>query len=100
MRIRWFGSPWPSASKRAPICDDDYYRAEAPVGKLCIFCTEPIEEDDRGIIMGAGPEIEEGFERIFNGRRYFVCAAHIDCHIGSVAPLAVTLVDRKSPPDA
>lgn len=98
MRIRWFGSPWPSASRRAPICDDDHYRAETPVGKLCTFCAEPIEWDDRGIIMGASAGIEEGFECIFGARRYYVCAAHIDCHIGSVAPAAAGFIERKSAP--
>lgn len=83
MRMRWFGEPWPTAEMRAPICDDDRYRFRTPVGKLCIICEQPIEAGDRGVIMGANPGMTPTawYEDMFFQT---ICAAHIDCHVGSI----------------
>lgn len=51
--MRWFGQPWPAASYRAPICEDDQYEAPTPVGQRCIYCPDPITDGDRGVLMGA-----------------------------------------------
>lgn len=53
-RIRWFGDPWPSAEFRSPICDDDTYRIDTPIGEACAFCTETIESGDRGERFASG----------------------------------------------
>lgn len=50
----WFGRrPWPSEELRAPVCMDDDERVEVPVGELCLFCSEAIEEGDRGELMAS-----------------------------------------------
>jgi hypothetical protein len=48
----WFGEPWPSAEEPAPVCDDPTQRVSTPVGAECAFCTEQIEEGDRGTFCG------------------------------------------------
>ena len=50
--MRWFGSPWPSEELRAPVCADDALRIPVPVGAPCLWCSELIEEGDRGEEMG------------------------------------------------
>lgn len=42
----FFGEPWPSG-----ICDDGT-RVPTPVGELCQWCEEPIEQDDQGSFIG------------------------------------------------
>jgi hypothetical protein len=56
--MRWFGEPWPSAELRAPICEDDSLRIPVPVGAQCLWCSELIEEGDRGEEIG---HLEEGW---------------------------------------
>lgn len=49
----WFGKPWPSADRRAPVCGDDARRIPTPVGASCVLCRELIDEDDRGEAIGS-----------------------------------------------
>lgn len=43
--MRWFGpSPW------GPICSNTP-RVEAPIGKACLWCEEPIAPGDCGVLM-------------------------------------------------
>lgn len=49
--VYWFGEPWPSANARASVCEDDRRRVEPPVGRPCIWCSEPIHGLDRGVTM-------------------------------------------------
>lgn len=48
---RWFGEPWPSADRRAPVCEDDSMRAVTPVGIPCGWCAVKIEPDDQGMLI-------------------------------------------------
>lgn len=60
MRNLWFGEPWPSADYRAPVCDDDAFKTETPVGQPCVMCQEVIAEGDRGTmtsVVTAGPTV-------------------------------------------
>jgi hypothetical protein len=41
----WFGRTW-----HAPINDGPW--VATPVGELCLYCEQPIEEDDSGVLMG------------------------------------------------
>lgn len=70
---RWFGEPWPSADRRAPICDDDAERIAVPVGEPCLWCTEAIAATDRGVTM---PYLSE--------TGAVVVYIHIECHVRSV----------------
>lgn len=44
--IRWFGESWD-----APICDPERH-IPTPVGWTCHHCLSPIEEYQRGVLMG------------------------------------------------
>lgn len=44
----WFGRPW-GAGGVAPVCEDGQHIA-TPVGSLCLWCDEPIEADDSGVV--------------------------------------------------
>jgi hypothetical protein len=63
--MTWFGKPWPSDRLRALVCEDENERAPTPIGAsscrwrrgpglfspqpaTCLWCGEPIIEDDRG----------------------------------------------------
>jgi hypothetical protein len=83
VRVRWFGEPWPSRESPAPICDDDAFRVETPVGKRCLHCPDLIVEGERGVVMATDPlgnewwtmEIQQDGDEF----RLPVVAAHIDC---------------------
>jgi hypothetical protein len=98
--MKWFGEPWPSAEERAPICDDDKDQDRTPVGSLCIGCGEPIEADDRGVLMpyAGRPDKYTMFRRAHPaldvGWLPYV-AEHIDCLIRSVAPGMEAFIERK-----
>jgi hypothetical protein len=49
----YFGIPWPSG-----ICDSEE-QAPTPVGKLCLECDEPIEEDHQGTFYFANSALPE-----------------------------------------
>lgn len=61
MRLRWFGEPWPDASDRAGVCEDDRYRVSAPVGHRCVGCEQPIYEHERGVVMAGHSDIPGSF---------------------------------------
>lgn len=66
----WWGEPWPSATFRASVCEDDALRVSVPVGYECSLCEELIESYDRGIsMMGLGAD----------GKAYPV-QMHIECN--------------------
>lgn len=48
----WFGDPWPQAEYRAPVCQDDLFRAPTPTDVDCVMCGERIVEGDRGTSLG------------------------------------------------
>jgi hypothetical protein len=70
----WFGQSW-----GAP-CNEDTEHVETPVGQLCIFCEEAIEETDSGVMVSSWDKGAAEFIRV---------PLHVDCHIadavGSVA---------------
>ena len=50
--MRWFGEPWPSPERRAPVCEDDAKRMEVPAGEPCSGqCGRLIETSDRGVAI-------------------------------------------------
>jgi len=49
--MRWFGEPWGAAGNLAPICENAKDRVKTPVAESCLFCLEPIEEFDQGVLM-------------------------------------------------
>lgn len=70
----WFGEPWPAPDYRAPVCEDDAFHVETPVGAECVQCQEAIEEGDRGTLMSvvtAGPTVH-------------VQPVHAECSLRSV----------------
>jgi len=70
----WFGEPWPSPEERAPVCEDDAYRRETPVGAECMYCEVPVAAGDRGMIV---PHL--GGERA-------TTVMHVDCMLRAVVP--------------
>ena len=67
--MQWFGSPWPTELDRAPICEENAMRVATPVGQSCLWCSEPIEEDDRGVMMPYVSKGESGLKPV-----------HIECN--------------------
>jgi hypothetical protein len=81
MHVRWFGEPWPSADERAPICDDDAYRIDAP-DVLCISCDEQVVPGDRGVVTWAGEGVGDerhALEIDTGPLTYRAVAYHVDC---------------------
>lgn len=68
----WFGEPWPSAARRAPVCSDDGYRAAVPIGIPCDICKVPFVAASQGVLI---PMTWEP-----NGWT----AYHIDCFMGMI----------------
>ena len=72
--MKWFGSPWPSAELRAPVCEDDADRVPVPVGKDCIFCDDPIIASDQGLTIPHMTAERLGIE----------AQAHLNCFLRNV----------------
>jgi hypothetical protein len=53
MTTPYFGQPWPSG-----LCDTEEH-VDTPVGKLCLECDEPIEEDHQGTFYFANSAVPE-----------------------------------------
>lgn len=71
----WFGEPWPSAERRAPICEDDSLQVPTPgKGELCTFCDQPFKPGDRGVKMA----------HITAERKTEARSVHLDCLLGNV----------------
>lgn len=49
--MRWFGQPWPTPERRAPVCDDDTARVPVPIGRACGKCGYPFSRYDRGVLI-------------------------------------------------
>ena len=43
--MKWFGEPW-----GAPVCEEATH-VETPIGVPCLECEQPVEADDRGVIL-------------------------------------------------
>lgn len=48
--LRWFGRPWPSEERMAPVCRPDTH-APTPVGYWCTGCGDAISQSDNGVII-------------------------------------------------
>jgi hypothetical protein len=64
--MRWFGKPW-----GAEACDPASH-VETPVGEICMWCDEPIAEEDRGFLM---PHL---------GAAVTMRAHHLECYLRSI----------------
>lgn len=84
MRIQWFGEPWPSAERRAPICADDSNKIATPVNTNCLECKKPIEEKHRGVVTGCSPGIWGHWILDRDGARVPVCSYHLVCWLKEV----------------
>lgn len=47
--VRWFGTPWPSPEKPAPVCQDPRAQVDVPLGKICISCSFAFRPSDQGV---------------------------------------------------
>lgn len=79
-QVHWFGEPWPSETRRAPVCWDDRYRIATPVGHHCLDCGKPIKADERGVLTGASPSLWGAWE--VNG--VYRVAFHLGCWLREV----------------
>ena len=75
----WFGEPWPRADYRAPVCEDDSYRLDVPVGEDCYLCEEPIAKGDRGMAL---PLTRGGYDGIPLDTK--LGYQHLECGMRSV----------------
>jgi hypothetical protein len=85
MHVRWFGKPWPSDDRRAPICEDDEYQVHAPVGYQCGRCDELFEAEDQGIVMAyaGAPLAGNTFTLETEDGEAVVIAEHLHCFLYS-----------------
>jgi hypothetical protein len=70
--VRYFGEPYPSREYPAPMFEDGI-EVPTPIGEPCLRCDEPIDEDDRGVLM---PYLAA------DGKAHMV-AFHFECHVRS-----------------
>lgn len=50
--LHWFGTPWPRPNMPAPVCSEERYHIDVPVGAVCVTgCGQLIDENDSGIRM-------------------------------------------------
>lgn len=66
----WFGEPW-GAGGPAYICSSEADHIPTPVGSICLYCEEPIEEGDSGVTT---PYIDAG-------TNVHMAAVHVECHL-------------------
>lgn len=81
--MNWFGSPWPSAGWRAPVCEDDDLRVPTPVGATCMYCGEDIEPDDRGISFPGYADVDGWVDEALY--------AHIECNMRTIMGCSANL---------
>lgn len=79
MHIRWFGRAWGRGNLRAPICEDDTYKIDVPVGTICLTCTNPITENNRGLVTACSPEIPGAWTLQTEEGDYPVVSYHAAC---------------------
>jgi hypothetical protein len=73
--MQWFGSPWPSADYRAPVCEDDAMRVPPPAaGEECVLCGLDFKPDAKGVVM---PHLAADWT---TEQRY----CHLGCLLGNV----------------
>lgn len=77
--MRWFGHPWPSEIRRAPVCEDDADHVDLPTGARCCYCEKWIGPNDQGVVMAASAGVRHSFEMILGARRHIIVAQHLDC---------------------
>ena len=78
--MKWFGEPWPSDDRRAPVCEDDADRVDPPPpGELCVFCNQGFKPDAQGVKMPhmARPSPRELVTYVW---RY----CHLECLLGNI----------------
>lgn len=105
MRVHFFGEPWPTADERAPICEDDAYRVDVPVGHRCIRCEKGFDVADRGIMTAATPDLPLTWTTTkIGGLPRTVCAYHLGCFLietlGPDVSRVVTTTTKGSSPMA
>lgn len=73
----WFGTPWPRPNLPAPVCSEERYRIDVPVGSVCeTGCGELIDEGDSGVRLA-------GFQML-----------HVECFLrGVMCPWGMGLLD-------
>lgn len=74
----WFGEPWPDDWREngpAPVCENPAQRVPTPVGAICLHCTEPVAEGDRGILM---PAVDMGPD---GKPQMTILPAHAECQL-------------------
>lgn len=49
--MQWFGTPWPSVERRAPVCSNDQNRVPTPVGVGCGTCRRALRSSDSGVLI-------------------------------------------------
>lgn len=74
MPVQFFGDRWD-----APRVDHAV-QVPTPVGELCLYCAEPIEDGDRGLLTPAYLQQESGFG-------WSVEPLHLECDLRSVSHL-------------
>lgn len=86
MNIHWFGSPWPSEQKRAPICenDDDQLPVDTVLEKRCVECGKLFTEKDHGVVTQCVGNVWHHFWIDINGDNTCVCAYHLRCWLTEV----------------
>jgi hypothetical protein len=83
MRVHWFGEPWGN-TYRAPICEDDAFRVEIPLGHECIDCGKQFKKTSQGVITGCSPSIWGHWMLEIEGVERPVCAYHLHCWLAEV----------------
>ena len=68
--MEYFGKNW-----GAPVCEDCEH-VNTPVGKICLYCGEPIVESDRGLLLPQGCISDEVRDPVN-------CPIHLECMIRS-----------------
>lgn len=115
MRVRFFGNPWPNEDRRAIICGSDDFKIpiEKVAGQRCIECSEPIKDNQRGVITACDmriwghfmlelPVVEEDFggepdqELIGKEQTIPVAAYHLRCWLEQVigGEMSEKIMDR------
>jgi hypothetical protein len=82
----YFGTPWPSG-----LCDSEE-QVPTPVGKLCLECDEPIEQDHQGTFYFANPAVPECMDE---GHLAWVLTSLAHGVEGQVGPVAMNPVHKE-----
>ena len=82
--VHWFGTPWPRPDLPAPVCSEEQYRVEVPVGAVCeTGCNQLIDENDSGVRTV-----------YFDGKSAGFTYQHVECFLRNVmCPWDMGLID-------